>query len=65
MRTKQKLVMKVTDNLFKGFQEHGLQTPNEDICNSKKSENFGRCGKQDMLRPYVKNGSGSGFEAVQ
>ena len=31
MRTKQKLVMKVTDNLFKGFQEHGLRTPNEGI----------------------------------
>ena len=32
---------------------HGLQTPNEGI-NQKKSENLGRCGRQNMLQPYPK-----------
>ena len=32
---------------------------------SKKSENLGRCGKQNMLRQYLKFGSGMGFSAVQ
>ena len=32
---------------------HGLRTPNEGI-NQKKSEILGRCGRQNMLRPYLK-----------
>ena len=32
---------------------------------SKITENLGRCGIQNMLRPYLKFGSGSGFSAVQ
>ena len=31
---------------------HGLRTPNEGI-NQKKSEILGRCGRQNMLRPYL------------
>ena len=31
----------------------------------KETENLGRCGRQNMLRPYLKFGSGSGFWAVQ
>ena len=33
-------------------QYHGLRTPNEGI--EKTSENLGRCGRQNMLRPYLK-----------
>ena len=32
---------------------HGLRTPNEGI-NKKNSEILGRCGRQKMLRPYLK-----------
>ena len=38
--------------LMKG-KFHGLRTPNEGI-NQKKSENLGRCGRQNMLWPYLK-----------
>ena len=31
---------------------HALQTPNEGINKSKKSENLGQFGRQNMLRPY-------------
>ena len=32
---------------------------------SKKSENLGQCGRQNMLWPYLKFGIGSWFSAVQ
>ena len=35
---------------FKYTLDHGLRTPNEGI----KSENLGRCGRQNMLRLYLK-----------
>ena len=38
--------------LMKG-KFHGLRTPNEGI-NQKKSENLGRCGRQNMLRAVPK-----------
>ena len=39
-------------NFSMNDREHGLRTPNEGI-KSKISEKFGRCGRQNMLRPYL------------
>ena len=33
--------------------KHGLRTPNEGIHKSKISEKLGRCGRQNMLPPYL------------
>ena len=32
----------------------GLRTPNEGIHKTTISEKLGRCGRQNMLRPYLK-----------
>ena len=34
--------------------KYGLRTPNEGTYKSKISEISGRCGRQNMLRPYLK-----------
>ena len=66
MRTKQKLVMKVTDNLFKGFQEHGLRTPNEGI-NQRNPKILADVADKIYFCPYLKisEWGGSRFAAVQ
>ena len=33
---------------------HGLRTPNEGINQRYVYEKLGRCGRQNMLRPYLK-----------
>ena len=37
---------------------HGLRTPNKWRHKSEISEKLGRCGRQNMLRPYLKRGLG-------
>ena len=43
---------KIQVGIINGIK-HGLRTPNEGI-NQEISENLGRCGRQNMLPPYLK-----------
>ena len=56
--------MKVTDNLFKGFQEHGLRTPNKGIT-QRNLKILADVADKICLSRTLKLGSASGFSNLQ